>query len=99
MTATQTLEPSEWRSRCARRIAELDDDISPVEAQTIAQDIYAFERTRAMAPEAAADFIAEQMSRTEPPKFERRSKDRAEKAPIMRSILRFLGEPGSSRAT
>ena len=33
------------------------------------------------------------MSQTEPPRFERRSKKRAENAPLMRSILRYLTEP------
>ena len=46
-----------------------------------------------MQPEDAADFVAEQMSQTEPPRFERRSKERSETAPLMRSILRYLTEP------
>jgi len=87
------IEAEEWRERCARRIRELDPNISESEAQTVAQDVYAFERTRAMQPEGAADFVDEQMNRTEPPRFERRSKDRAEHAPLMRSILRYLTEP------
>ncbi len=89
----QSIEADQWRERCARRICELDRMISAGEAETVADDVYAFERTRAMEPEAAADFVAEQMSRTEPPRFERRSKDRPEHAPVMRSILRFLTEP------
>ena len=90
---TQTLSAEEWRERCARRIRELDAEISESEAQTVAQDVYDFERTRAMQPEEAADFLAEQMSQAEPPRFERRSKKRAENAPLMRSILRYLTEP------
>lgn len=87
------IEADEWRERCARRVCELDAKISPDEAQTVANDVYDFERTRAMNPEEAADFVAEQMSQTEPPRFERRGKDRAENAPLMRSFLRFLTEP------
>jgi hypothetical protein len=90
---TQTISAEEWRERCARRIRELDLEISESEAQTVAQDVYDFERTRAMQPEEAADFLAEQMSQTEPPRFERRSKKRAPNAPLMRSILRYLTEP------
>ena len=86
----QSLSPAEWRERCARRVRELDRQISESEAETIAQDVYDFERTRAMLPEEAADFVAEQMGRAEPPRFERRSKKRAETAPLMRSILRYL---------
>ena len=74
----QSLSAAEWRERCARRIRELDRQISESEAETIAQDVYDFERTRAMLPEDAADFVAEQMSRTEPPRFERRSKERSD---------------------
>ncbi|MEO5882427.1 MAG: hypothetical protein ABIQ06_08420 [Caldimonas sp.] len=90
---TTTLSPTEWRERCARRIRELDPHISTSEAETVAQDVYDFERTRAMQPEKAADFLAEQMSQTEPPRFERRSKGRSESPPFMRSILRYLTEP------
>ena len=85
-----SLSAADWRARCARRIRELDGQISESEAETIAQDVYDFERTRAMLPEEAADFVAEQMSRAEPPRFERRSKERSETAPLMRSILRYL---------
>jgi hypothetical protein len=90
---THTLSAEEWRERCALRIRDLDAQISESEAQTIAQDVYDFERTRAMQPEEAADFVAEQMSRTDPPRFERRSKERDQNAPLMRSILRYLTEP------
>ena len=95
----QTLSAAEWRERCARRIRELDPQISESEAQTVAQDVYDFERTRAMLPEEAADFVAEQMSQAEPPRFERRSKERTEAAPLMRSILRYLTEPKPKNAS
>jgi hypothetical protein len=84
------IEPNEWRARCARRIMELDPQITADEAQTIAADVHAFERTRAMSPEAAADFIADQMNRPDPPRFERRSKDRPARIPLARTILRML---------
>ena len=90
---THAISAEEWRERCARRVRELDREMSESEAQTVAQDVYDFERTRAMQPEEAADFLAAQMSQAEPPRFERRSKKRAENAPLMRSILRYLTEP------
>lgn len=93
---SQPIEAGEWRERCARRVQELDGRITEDEAQTVAQDVYDFERTRAMLPEKAADFVAEQMSQTEPPRFERRSKDRPQQAPFMRSLVRFLTEPKSA---
>jgi len=96
MTKTSTLPAAEWRERCARRIREIDANITESEAETVAQDVYDFERTRAMQPEEAADFVAEQMNQAEPPRFERRSKERAESAPLVRSILRYLTEPKAS---
>lgn len=67
------LDPTVWRSRCAQRIAELDRELSRSEAERLAKDIYAFERTRAMAPEAAAEFISAEMARPDRAPFERRS--------------------------
>ncbi len=67
------IEPSDWRQRCAQRIAELDNDLSRVEAERLARDVYAFERTRAMSPEAAAEFVAVEMSRPDRAPFERRA--------------------------
>ncbi len=85
-----SISAAEWRERCARRIREIDGQITGIEAETVAQDVYDFERTRAMQPEDAADFVAEQMNRAEPPRFERRSKERTDTVPLMRSILRYL---------
>ena len=65
-----------WRSRCAMRIAELDHEISRVEAERLAKDIYAFERTRAMGPEAAAEFVSIEMARPDRAPFERRAQPR-----------------------
>ncbi|MGZ5237962.1 MAG: hypothetical protein ACXWCV_16750 [Caldimonas sp.] len=86
----QTIDPEVWRNRCARRITELDPEITIAEAKGIAADFHTFERTRAMNPEDAADFVAAEMNRPEAPRFERRSPDRPENAPLLRSILRYL---------
>lgn len=71
------LDPTDWRSRCAQRIAELDQEISRIEAERLAKDVYAFERTRAMSPEAAAEFISAEMARPDRAPFERRAQSRA----------------------
>ena len=71
-----TLDPATWRNRCAQRIAELDHEISRIEAERLARDIHAFERTRAMTPEAAAEFVSVEMARPDRAPFERRSQPR-----------------------
>jgi hypothetical protein len=72
----ETLDSTAWRARCAQRIAELDQDISRSEAERLAKDVHAFERTRAMRPEAAAEFISVEMARPDRAPFERRSRPR-----------------------
>jgi hypothetical protein len=72
----EALDPDTWRARCAQRIAELDQDISRMEAERLAKDVYAFERTRAMPPEAAAEFISVEMARPDRAPFERRTRPR-----------------------
>jgi hypothetical protein len=69
----EALDPTAWRSRCAQRMAELDPDLTRSEAERLAVDVHAFERTRAMEPEAAAEFVSIEMSRPERAPFERRS--------------------------
>lgn len=73
METLNTLDPADWRNRCAQRIAEIDQDLSRSEAERLAKDVYAFERTRAMSPEAAAEFVAVEMSRPDRAPFERRA--------------------------
>jgi hypothetical protein len=73
METLDTLDAVDWRYRCAQRIAELDNEMSRSEADRLAKDVYAFERTRAMSPEAAAEFVAIEMSRPDRAPFERRS--------------------------
>jgi hypothetical protein len=91
---THTISAEEWRERCAQPDPRArSGDQRERSADRPPRDVYDFERTRAMQPEEAADFLAQQMSQTEPPRFERRSKKRAEHAPLMRSILRYLTEP------
>jgi hypothetical protein len=73
METLDTPDAADWRTRCAQRIAELDQDLSRIEAERLARDVYAFERTRAMSPEAAAEFVAVEMSRPDRAPFERRA--------------------------
>jgi hypothetical protein len=72
----EALDPITWIGRCAQRIAELDRDLSRMEAERLAKDVYAFERTRAMPPEAAAEFISTEMARPDRAPFERRATPR-----------------------
>jgi hypothetical protein len=72
----EALDPTTWRSRCARRIAELDPDLTRSEAERLADDLHAFERTAAMSPEDAAEFVSIEMSRPERAPFERRATPR-----------------------
>ena len=65
----------EWIERCALRIRQLDPKIDDAEAIDLARNIAGFERTAAMAPEAAVDFVASELSRPTP-RFERRSESR-----------------------
>jgi hypothetical protein len=76
----EALDPVTWRNRCAQRMAELDPDLTRSEAERLAKDVHAFERTRAMDPEAAAEFVSIEMSRPERAPFERRSADRLREA-------------------
>ena len=72
----EALDTTTWRSRCARRIAELDPDLTRSEAERLAGDLHAFERTAAMSPEDAAEFVSIEMSRPERAPFERRATPR-----------------------
>ena len=79
----EALDPTAWRSRCAQRMAELDPDLTRSELERLAQDVYAFERTRAMEPEAAAEFVSIELSRPERAPFERRSVPRGREAGVV----------------
>lgn len=91
---TEPLSADEWCERCAKRFAELDTQLATNDAQQIAQDVYAFERTRAMNPEAAANFVAFEMNRPDRARFERRSVDRSQREPFLKRVLRVL-TPGA----
>lgn len=73
----ETLASNVWLERCARRIAEIDQEIAEAEARQIARDLHRFERTRAMQPEAAVDFVAMELANPERAPFERRRTDRS----------------------
>ena len=70
------LPPQIWLERCARRISEVDADISDSEARRLARDFQRFERTRAMPPEEAVDFVARELANPERAPFERRRSHR-----------------------
>lgn len=61
-----------WIDRCAARLAELDAELPRDDALRIAGSMHGFERTAAMAPEAAAEFVAAAMRTGGITRFERR---------------------------
>ena len=67
-----TLTPSEWVERCASHLVQLDPQLSSDEAIGLATEFRQFQRTAAMSPEAAAEFVASEIARAQP-RFERRS--------------------------
>ncbi len=75
-TEPGALEWDAWCERCARRLAALDDAMTTAEARRLAKDVYAFERTRAMGPDNAAEFVAHEMTRPDRGPFERRAAPR-----------------------
>lgn len=77
MNVVEPMPPTLWLERCARRISEVDDEIADAEARRIARDLHRFERTRAMDPEAAVDFVAMTLADPARQPFERRRTERA----------------------
>jgi hypothetical protein len=73
----ETLPAKIWLDRCTRRIAEVEQDIAEGDARRIARELHKFERTRAMEPEAAVDFVATELAKPERGRFERRLTSRA----------------------
>jgi hypothetical protein len=62
-----------WILACGSRLVGLDASLSLAEAVEIAESLKAFERTGAMEPAAAAEFVAQEMRRPGVPRFERRT--------------------------
>jgi hypothetical protein len=69
------LPTSQWIERCALRILQIDQDVDKAEARRLAGELRRFERTAAMVPEAAVDFVAAELARPHP-RFERRIAER-----------------------
>jgi hypothetical protein len=69
------LPASQWIERCVLRILQFDQDVDRMEARKLARELRRFERTAAMIPEAAVDFVAEELARPHP-RFERRIAER-----------------------
>jgi hypothetical protein len=70
-----TLTPPEWMARCASHLRQIDPHLSGDDATGLANEFFRFQRTAAMTPEAAADFVAAEIARGQP-RFERRSTTR-----------------------
>jgi hypothetical protein len=72
----ENLPPSVWVERCARRINQVDHEIAEAEARRLARELHRFERTRAMEPEAAVDFVAMALADPQRAPLERRRTNR-----------------------
>ena len=72
----EVLSQDVWLERCARRISEVERGIEPDEARRLAREMHTFERTGVMPPEAAVDFVAQEMDLPERARFERRRSPR-----------------------
>ena len=72
----ETVTTLDWIERCAQRIAQIDPRMDEWQAKDLARDIHDFERTAAMVPEEAAEFVAAELARSAP-RFERRTLPRA----------------------
>jgi hypothetical protein len=62
-----------WIQRCRAKLVETDPKLTMDEAADVASAMWSFERTGAMEPEAAVDFVWRRMQLDPPGKFERRS--------------------------
>jgi hypothetical protein len=68
-------DATDWIDRCVARLVELDPQMPRGDACDLAREMFMFQRTAAMAPEAAVDFAAAEMSQVQP-RLERRSTPR-----------------------
>lgn len=75
MNAPKPEEAEAWHDRCAQRLQQIDPELPFPDARRVALDLWGFERTRAMPPEAAADFVSREMQAPRP-RFERRASPR-----------------------
>jgi hypothetical protein len=69
------LSPSDWVARCIQQLRIADQGLSAEDAANVAQQLLAFERTGAMQPENAVDFVVSELAMPSP-RFERRSPSR-----------------------
>ena len=77
MTATRSgkLLPADWVKRCIEQIRLVDPDLTEEEAANMAKQLFSFERTAAMRPEDAVEFVVSELA-SPAPRFERRSPSR-----------------------
>ena len=74
-TPSHKVPPDDWIARCIQQIRLIEPDLSEQEAKDVARQLLRFERTGAMLPEDAVEFVVSELA--EPaPRFERRSQSR-----------------------
>jgi hypothetical protein len=71
----ESLLAVEWIERCALQLTRADPDIDDTAAIALANEMYSFPRTAAMAPEGAVEFVAHQLAQAVP-RFDRRRSPR-----------------------
>lgn len=74
-TRLNRLSPLDWVTRCIQQLRLVDPGLDEDEAANVAQQLLAFERTGAMQPENAVDFVVSELAMPTP-RFERRSPSR-----------------------
>jgi hypothetical protein len=67
----EKIPASEWLTRCVQRIRAADKRLDGEDAEQLAVELLKFERTAAMEPELAVDFVLSELARPNP-RFERR---------------------------
>ena len=67
-----SLPPADWLVRCIRQIRLVEPELNEEEAADVAQQLFSFERTVAMPPEKAVEFVISELAGLTP-RFERRS--------------------------
>ena len=67
----ERLPAADWIDRCASQLTRTEPAIDATAALALATEIFQFPRTAAMAPEAAVEFVAHQLTQAVP-RFDRR---------------------------
>lgn len=79
-TPSNKLPRADWVARCIQQIRLVEPGLTEGEAADVARQLHRFERTGAMAPEDAVEFVISELAGPAP-RFERRSASRLSASP------------------